>query len=128
INAIAADVLSSPISIFCCGAPKQPGIRADAALQNDGGSNVSSDSCLEGPTDLPRPRSCLRRVGLAARAMTVWTTAARFLAVLCVTGVSALDLIPTEDGLSDEAIFPPCRIGSLQSWQGRPCVVPDDGT
>ena len=28
------------------------------------------------------------------------------------------------DGLTDDMIAPSCRIGSLQSWEGRPCVVP----
>jgi hypothetical protein len=29
-----------------------------------------------------------------------------------------------QDGGIDETISPSCRIGSLQSWQGRPCVIP----
>jgi hypothetical protein len=29
-----------------------------------------------------------------------------------------------EDELTEDLISPSCRIGSLQSWQGRPCVVP----
>ena len=33
------------------------------------------------------------------------------------------DLNPIQDGLTDDVISPACRIGSLQSWQGRPCVI-----
>jgi hypothetical protein len=29
-----------------------------------------------------------------------------------------------EDELTEDLISPSCRIGSLQSWQGQPCVVP----
>jgi hypothetical protein len=29
-----------------------------------------------------------------------------------------------EDELTEDLISSSCRIGSLQSWQGQPCVVP----
>jgi hypothetical protein len=29
-----------------------------------------------------------------------------------------------QDELTEDLISPSCRIGSLQSWQGQPCVVP----
>jgi hypothetical protein len=43
------------------------------------------------------------------------------LASLSVVSVSADAIL---DSLTDELISPSCRIGSLQSWQGQPCVVP----
>jgi hypothetical protein len=45
-------------------------------------------------------------------------------AALSVVSVPAWDEDPTRDGPTDELLSPSCRIGSLQSWQGRPCVVP----
>ena len=47
-----------------------------------------------------------------------------FLLALCVVSVPAWDEDTTRDGTTDEPLSPSCRIGSLQSWQGRPCVVP----
>jgi hypothetical protein len=44
-----------------------------------------------------------------------------FLAGLFVVSVSTGGI---QDGGIDEATSPSCRIGSLQSWQGRPCVIP----
>jgi hypothetical protein len=32
------------------------------------------------------------------------------------------DLIP--EGLTDDMISPWCRVGSLESWEGRPCAFP----
>lgn len=46
-----------------------------------------------------------------------------FAALLAVTGFP-WDQAPVSDGLSDDLITPWCRIGTLDSWAGRPCVVP----
>jgi len=43
------------------------------------------------------------------------------LAALYVVSVPADAIL---DSLTDDVISPPCRIGSLQSWQGKPCVIP----
>jgi hypothetical protein len=44
-------------------------------------------------------------------------------AVVAVATSSIFDLDPIQDGLTDGVISPSCRIGSLQSWQGQPCVI-----
>ena len=44
-------------------------------------------------------------------------------AFFAVTGL-AWDQDPFRDGLADDLITPWCRIGSLETWEGRPCVVP----
>jgi hypothetical protein len=36
----------------------------------------------------------------------------------------AWDQDPFRDGLSEDLISPWCRIGSPETWEGRPCVVP----
>jgi hypothetical protein len=46
-----------------------------------------------------------------------------FVAIAVVASASAWDDNPLRDGVTDEWISPRCRIGSLQSWQGQPCVV-----
>jgi len=45
------------------------------------------------------------------------------IAAVTVATASMLDLNPIRDGLTDDVISPSCRIGSLQSWQGLPCVI-----
>lgn len=60
------------------------------------------------------------------------TGAAAFAALFAVT-VLAWDQGPIRDDLSDDFMSPSCRIGSPESWTGRPCVVPlrtwsDSGT
>jgi len=54
-------------------------------------------------------------------------SAAGTLAAFLTVTVLALDQDPFRDGLSDDLITPWCRIGSLETWEGRPCVVPDGG-
>jgi hypothetical protein len=49
--------------------------------------------------------------------------AATFAALLAVT-VLASDQVAIYDDLSDDFMSPSCRIGSPESWEGRPCVVP----
>jgi len=61
---------------------------------------------------------------LSHRRAMASATATCFLAALFVARVSTWGENAIGDGLSDEGISPPCQIGSLQSWQGRPCVVP----
>jgi len=43
-------------------------------------------------------------------------------AVLSVSLFTWDDVI--RDGLTDDMISPWCRVGSLESWEGRPCVFP----
>jgi hypothetical protein len=42
---------------------------------------------------------------------------------VAVATAPIFDLNSVQDGLTDTVISPACRIGSLQSWQGRPCVI-----
>jgi hypothetical protein len=49
--------------------------------------------------------------------------AAMFAALFAAT-VLACDQGLFSDDLSDDFMSPSCRIGSLESWEGRPCVVP----
>jgi hypothetical protein len=61
------------------------------------------------------------------------TIVACFVATVCGVNVATWDQDPIQDALADDLLSPWCRIGSLQSWQGRPCVVPmgpawDEGT
>ena len=51
-------------------------------------------------------------------------SAAGTLAAFLTVTVLALDQDPFRDGLSDDLITPWCRIGSLETWEGRPCVFP----
>ena len=50
--------------------------------------------------------------------------AAGVLAAFLTVTVLASDQDPFRDGLSDDLITPWCRIGSLETWEGRPCLVP----
>ena len=52
------------------------------------------------------------------------TSAACFLAAVFAVSVSIGHQDPSRDGLAEDLIAPWCRIGSSQSWEGRPCVVP----
>ena len=52
------------------------------------------------------------------------TWAGFLLAALFVVSLFAGDQDALRDGLTDDLISPCCRIGSLESWEGRPCVVP----
>jgi hypothetical protein len=45
------------------------------------------------------------------------------LAALFAVSLFAGDQDAIRDGLTDDLISPWCRIGSLESWEGRPCVV-----
>lgn len=45
-------------------------------------------------------------------------------AALFVVTVLAWDQALFSDDLSDDFTSPWCRIGSPESWEGRPCVVP----
>jgi hypothetical protein len=54
-------------------------------------------------------------------------SAARVLAAFFAVTVLARDQDPIRHGLTDDFVSPWCRIGSLQSWEGRPCVVPMRG-
>jgi hypothetical protein len=45
------------------------------------------------------------------------------LTALFVATASAGAQASIQDELTDELISPSCRIGSLQSWQGQPCVI-----
>jgi hypothetical protein len=49
--------------------------------------------------------------------------AAMFAALFAAT-VLAWDQGLFSDDLSDDFMSPSCRIGSPDSWEGRPCVVP----
>ena len=49
--------------------------------------------------------------------------AAIFAALFAVT-VLASDQDVIRDDLSDDFMSPWCRIGSSESWEGRPCAVP----
>ena len=48
-----------------------------------------------------------------------------FLVSLTLVSVSLWNLGRLSDDAADELISPSCRTGSLQSWQGRPCVIID---
>jgi hypothetical protein len=45
-------------------------------------------------------------------------------AALFAVGLFTSDQDAIRDGLTDDLISPWCRIGSLDSWEGQPCVVP----
>ncbi len=49
---------------------------------------------------------------------------AGFFAVFFAVTVLAWDQEFIRDDMSDDFIPPWCRVGSLESWEGRPCVVP----
>jgi hypothetical protein len=49
------------------------------------------------------------------------------LAAISVAIAPAWNQSPIRDGLTDDVISPTCRIGSLQSWQGQPCVISELG-
>jgi hypothetical protein len=66
-------------------------------------------------TQVPMMRSIVHRLRVSSIIGTC------LLAALYVVSVPADAIL---DNLTDELISPPCRIGSLQSWQGKPCVVP----
>ena len=51
-------------------------------------------------------------------------TGAAIVAAFFAVTVLAWDSDSTRDGLNDDLISPWCRIGSPDSWEGRPCVVP----
>ena len=51
------------------------------------------------------------------------SAAGAFAAFFAVT-VLAWDQDPFRDGLAEDLITPWCRIGSPETWEGRPCVVP----
>jgi hypothetical protein len=55
---------------------------------------------------------------------TLVNSAAFVLAAFFAVSVTVWDQDPMRDGPSDSLITPWCRIGSLDSWEGRPCVVP----
>jgi len=44
-------------------------------------------------------------------------------AFFAVTGFAS-DQDTFRDGLNEDLISPWCRIGALETWEGRPCVVP----
>jgi len=46
------------------------------------------------------------------------------LAALFAVSLFTWDQDAVRDGLTDDLISPWCRIGSLESWEGQPCVVP----
>jgi hypothetical protein len=50
-----------------------------------------------------------------------------FLAAFFAMSLWTWEQDPMRDGLTDDLITPWCRIGSLESWEGRPCVVPMRG-
>ena len=52
------------------------------------------------------------------------TSAAFLLAALLAASMFTWDRDAMTDGLTDDLISPWCRIGSLDSWEGRPCVLP----
>ena len=60
-------------------------------------------------------------------------SAAAFVGAFFAVTALVWDQDPMRDGPADGLITPWCRIGSLDSWEGRPCVVPylikqrDDG-
>jgi hypothetical protein len=51
-------------------------------------------------------------------------SAAGVLAAFLAVTILALDQDPFSDGLRDDLITPWCRIGSPETWEGKPCVVP----
>jgi hypothetical protein len=48
-------------------------------------------------------------------------------AALFVVTIFAWDQDSVRDDPSDDLITPWCRIGSPDSWEGRPCLVPLEG-
>ena len=46
------------------------------------------------------------------------------LAALFAVSLFTWDRDATADGLTDDLISPWCRIGALESWEGRHCVLP----
>jgi len=54
-------------------------------------------------------------------------SAACFLAAFFTVSAVMWDHDALPDGLTDDLAAPWCRIGSLESWEGRPCVVPMRG-
>ena len=51
------------------------------------------------------------------------SAAACCLAALFAVSAMIWDQDAMRDGLTDDLIGPWCRIGALDSWAGRPCVV-----
>lgn len=47
-----------------------------------------------------------------------------FLAALFAVSAFAWESDPIREGLTDDGISPWCHIGSLDSWEGRPCLIP----
>ena len=52
------------------------------------------------------------------------SAAAIFAALFAVSG---LLWDPFRDDVTDDLIPPWCRAGSPQSWEGKPCAIPDGG-
>jgi hypothetical protein len=55
---------------------------------------------------------------------TLVNSAAFFAGAFFAVSALVWDQDPMRDGPTDGLIAPWCRIGSLDSWEGRPCVVP----
>ena len=51
-------------------------------------------------------------------------TGAAIVAAFFAVTVLAWDPDSIRDDLNDDFVSPWCRIGSPDSWEGRPCVVP----
>ena len=50
-----------------------------------------------------------------------------FVAALSVATATTEAQSVIGDELTEEVVAPSCPIGSLQSWQGRPCVISERG-
>jgi hypothetical protein len=50
-------------------------------------------------------------------------SAACLLAALFAVSLFTWNQDAIRDGLTDDLIPPWCRIGSLETWEGRPCVI-----
>ena len=48
--------------------------------------------------------------------------------LVALFAVSGLVWDPFADGVTDDLASPWCRVGSPQSWTGRPCVIPMGAT
>ena len=55
---------------------------------------------------------------------TLMKSTAFLLAAFFAVSATVWDQGPIRDDLMDDFVSPWCRLGSLDSWAGRPCAIP----